>query len=44
MTVNILHMYYIHNSNIKYIDFEPTHYIINLNVVSSSSCIGNLNQ
>ena len=42
MTINMLqnlsHMYFSHNSigsNIKCIDFESIHYVINLDVVSS---------
>ena len=48
-------MYFSHNSNIKYAGFEPIHYAINIDVISSSvvleiliicfyRCITSLNQ
>ena len=50
MLQNLNHKYYSHNINIKYIesiikciDFEPIHYVINLNVVSSSIIFSDFN-
>ena len=43
MLQNLSHRYSSHNSNIKCVDLSRFHYIINLNVVSSSIVLSDLN-